>query len=84
MKNIRVWSWAAAGALCVVAAAQDWVPFIIPAELPAPAWQARPPAPITPRSPRIEVRGAHFYRGGERIRFFGINCSFGANLPTSA
>ncbi len=71
----------AAGALCFAAAAQDWVPFIIPAQLPAPVWQAQPPAPITPRSPRIEVRGAHFYRGGERVRFFGINCSFGANLP---
>jgi hypothetical protein len=72
----------AVGALGASAQAQDWVPFIIPAQLPAPAWQARPPAPITPRSPRVEVRGAHFYRGGERVRFFGINCAFGANLPT--
>jgi hypothetical protein len=82
MKNYPMWSSAiAAGALCVAAMAQDWVPFIIPAELPAPAWQAQPPAPITTSSPRIEVRGAHFHRGSERVRFFGVNCSFGANLP---
>ena len=74
----------AVGALGASAQAQDWVPFIIPEQLPAPAWQAQPPAPITPRSPRVEVRGAHFYRGGERVRFFGINCAFGANLPTRA
>ena len=73
----------AIGALCAAAQAQDWVPFIIPAQLSAPAWQARPPAPITTRSPRIVVRGEHFYRGGERIRFFGVNCSFGANLPSA-
>lgn len=85
MNKARLWSCiAGAGALCVGALAQDWVPFVIPAGLPAPAWQVQPPVPITPRSPRIEVRGAHFYRGSERVRFFGINCSFGANLPTAA
>ncbi|MCX7007274.1 MAG: carbohydrate binding domain-containing protein [Kiritimatiellaeota bacterium] len=84
MKNYRVWSGAiAAGALCVAVVAQDWVPFVIPAQLPAPAWQAQPPVPITTSSPRISVRGDHFYRGGERVRFFGVNCAFGANLPSA-
>ena len=85
MISPRTWCTAVVLAAGWAAAqAQDWVPFVIPAQLPAPAWQARPPAPITPRSPRVEVRGAHFYRGNEQVRFFGINCAFGANLPDAA
>ncbi|HUV63147.1 MAG TPA: carbohydrate binding domain-containing protein, partial [Sedimentisphaerales bacterium] len=64
------------------AIAQDFVPFVIPAKpnlsspIAADVGQA-----IGPDSERLVVRSGHFYRGGERVRLWGVNLSFGANLP---
>ena len=70
---------------CVTAAADDLVPFVIPAEpnpkspLTAPSGKA-----IEIDSQRLTVRSAHFYCGDRRVRLWGVNLSFGANLPTHA
>ncbi|UCG48273.1 MAG: carbohydrate binding domain-containing protein [Phycisphaerales bacterium] len=70
---------------CVTAPADDFVPFVIPAEpnpespLTAPSGKA-----IEKGSQRLTVRDAHFYRGDRRVRLWGVNLSFGANLPTHA
>ncbi len=37
---------------------------------------------IKPDGDLVTVRGSHFYRGAKRIRFWGMNLCFGANLPT--
>ena len=37
--------------------------------------------PLGPND-RVVVKNGHFYTiGGERVRFFGVNCAFGANFP---
>ena len=38
--------------------------------------------PILTGSDRLRADGGHFYRAGERVRLWGVNLSFGANLPT--
>lgn len=84
-------------AACGLAAAArpapaEWYPYTIE---PAVAAQRQPaawprPAPLT-AADRIEVAGSQFHRVGadgiagtaddQRVRFFGVNLSFGANLP---
>lgn len=65
------------------ATAQDFVPFVIPARANLGSPIAAEPGPaIAADSERLVVRSGHFYRGGERVRLWGVNFSFGANLPT--
>jgi len=68
--------------VCSGAAAEDFVPFVIPAR-PNPdspiAYPSSPP--IKTDSDRLVASGSHFYRGGHRVRLWGVNLSFGANLP---
>ncbi len=70
---------------CVTTAADDFVPFVIPAEPNPKSPLAAPPGRAIERgSQRLTVRGAHFYCGDRRVRLWGVNLSFGANLPTHA
>ncbi|MFH1719771.1 MAG: carbohydrate binding domain-containing protein, partial [Planctomycetota bacterium] len=68
--------------VCGVAVAEDFVPFVIPAKP-----NIRSPIaftsiePILVESDRLRADAGHFYRGGERVRLWGVNFSFGANLP---
>jgi len=82
---------------CVFAcsgAAQDFVPFVIPAEPDANSPMAVTSfEPIETDSARLVARSGHFYRGDRpgsagfdqarlrRVRLWGVNLSFGANLP---
>ena len=63
------------------AAEPAWAPFVIPARLDAPPVWFRAAAPILTNSPRVVVRDGHFYRGAERVRFWGVNCAFAGSLP---
>ena len=62
--------------------ADDFVPFVIPADVHKDSMILIPHEPIVGESDRITVRGNHFYRDGQRFRFWGVNLSFGANLPS--
>ncbi|MHC4807077.1 MAG: carbohydrate binding domain-containing protein, partial [Planctomycetota bacterium] len=79
---------------CVFAcsgAAQDFVPFVIPAKPDANSPMAVTSfRPIGTDSDRLVVQSGHFYRGDQRapnrtgsgrVRLWGVNLSFGANLP---
>jgi len=62
--------------------AESFVPFVIPARPNPDSLIAAPPAdPINTDSVRLVARSGHFYRGDERVRLWGVNLSFGANLP---
>ena len=64
------------------ARAQDFVPFAIPARPnPDSPIAAQPGAAIASDSERLVVQGGHFHRGGQWVRLWGVNLSFGANLP---
>ncbi len=68
--------------VCSGAPADDFVPFVIPARPNADSpIAAASGEPIRRDSERLVVRSGHFYRGQERIRLWGVNLSFGANLP---
>ena len=64
-------------------AAAEFVPFVIPARP-----DANSPIAVTSYKPilidsdRLLADSGHFYRGGKRVRLWGVNLSFGANLPT--
>ena len=64
-------------------AAADFVPFVIPARPNADS-----PIAVTSYEPiltdddRLQADSGHFYRAGKRVRLWGVNLSFGANLPT--
>jgi hypothetical protein len=76
-----------AACLCLagsIAGAQEFVPFVIPARPNPDSLIAYKPDPITGEADRLAVRSGHFARGGERVRLWGVNLSFGANLPTHA
>jgi hypothetical protein len=75
-------------ALCVLvlqaaAGAQDLVPFVIPAKP-----NLRSPIAVSSFEPvrvdddRLRVSGGHFFRGPQRVRIWGVNLSFAANMPT--
>ena len=60
----------------------NFVPFVIPAKVnPNSLIADSSGKPITIDSERI-IAKEHFYRGKERVRLWGVNLSFGANLPT--
>jgi len=64
------------------ARAQDFVPFAIPVRPnPDSPIAAQPGAAIASDSERLVVQGGHFHRGGQWVRLWGVNLSFGANLP---
>ena len=64
-------------------AANNFVPFVIPARP-----DANSPIAVTSYEPilidgdRLQADSGHFYRAGKRVRLWGVNLSFGANLPT--
>ena len=73
--------------LCLVVfggsgAAGEFVPFVIPARQNERSVIAMESVPIRGEQDRVRVKDGHFFAGGERIRFWGVNLSFGANLPT--
>ncbi len=67
--------------ICNWAAAENFVPFVIPAK-PSPDSAIAVPStkPIDTDGDRLVADG-HFYRGGQRVRLWGVNLSFGANFP---
>ncbi|MCD6395657.1 MAG: carbohydrate binding domain-containing protein [Planctomycetes bacterium] len=72
--------------LCLVvfgasAAAGEFVPFVIPARQNERSVIAMESVPIRGEQDRVTVKDGHFSAAGERIRFWGVNLSFGANLP---
>lgn len=75
-------------AVCLVGFAQaavgEFVPFVIPAVQNEKSAIATESVPIRGEADRVVVKSGHFYTGGERIRFWGVNLSFAANLPTHA
>jgi hypothetical protein len=68
--------------ICKVSMAGEMVPFVIPAKPNPNSLIAFPSIePIRTDSDRLQAQDGHFYRGGERVRLWGVNLSFGANLP---
>ncbi|MGB2865376.1 MAG: hypothetical protein WBC05_18750 [Sedimentisphaerales bacterium] len=63
--------------------AAEFVPFVIPARP-----DANSPIAVTSYEPilidsdRLKADSGHLYRAGKRVRLWGVNLSFGANLPT--
>jgi hypothetical protein len=71
--------------VCSGAAAGDFVPFVIPAKPNADSLIAfRSFEPIRTDSDRLRAYGGHFYQAEKRVRLWGVNMSFGANLPKYA
>jgi hypothetical protein len=67
---------------CCSVSAQDFVPFVIPARPNPDSLIAYPASqPIKTDSDRLVVHSGHFFRGRHRVRLWGVNLSFGANLP---
>jgi len=68
--------------ICGSAFADDFVPFVIPAKpnedspITAPRME-----PINTDSKRLAADSGHFHQGGNRVRLWGVNLSFGANFP---
>jgi len=68
--------------VCRMSVAGDFVPFVIPAKPNADSLIAVTSfEPIKTDSDRLQSANGHFYRNGERVRLWGVNLSFGANLP---
>jgi hypothetical protein len=64
-----------------VVVAEDFVPFVIPAKPnPDSAIAVTSAKPIDTDGDCLIADG-HFYRGGQRVRLWGVNLSFGANFP---
>jgi hypothetical protein len=67
---------------CSSAVAQDFVPFVIPARPNPDSLIAYPSSqPIKTSSDLLIAKGGHFCRSKDRVRLWGVNLSFGANLP---
>ncbi len=60
----------------------DMVPFVIPTQQDANSLIAMQGQLIAVDSNRITVVADKFYRHGQRIKIWGVNCSFGGNLPS--
>lgn len=68
--------------VCRSAVAQDFVPFVIPARPNPGSLIAYPSSqPIKIDSEHLVAHSGHFYSGKGRVRLWGVNLSFGANLP---
>ena len=69
----------------VALAADEMVPFVIPAVPNDRSLAAVAPAPaIAPGDKRVAARDGHFWRDGRRVRVWGVNLCFGANFPAHA
>ena len=67
---------------CSNLVAQELVPFVIPARPNPDSLIAYPSSlPIKTDSDRLAAH-RHFFRGKRLVRLWGVNLSFGANLPT--
>ena len=65
--------------------AADFVPFVIPAKPNTGSLIAVTSfEPIRIDSDRLQTVNSHFYRSDKRVRLWGVNLSFGANLPKHA
>jgi len=81
-RQILFFAFIACALVCRVSAASRSVPFVIPAKPNADSLIAFTSfEPIETGSDRLRADGGHFYRGGKRVRLWGVNLSFGANLP---
>ncbi len=81
-RQILFFAFTACAFVCRVSAAEDFVPFVIPAKPNAESLIAVTTLePIETNSDRLQATNGHFYRSGERVRLWGVNLSFGANLP---
>ncbi|MHC4110488.1 MAG: carbohydrate binding domain-containing protein [Planctomycetota bacterium] len=68
--------------VCNSAVAQDFVPFVIPARPNPDSLIAYPSSqPIKTDSQRLVAHSGHFHSNKGRVRLWGVNLSFGANLP---
>ncbi len=68
--------------VCSSAVAQDLVPFVIPARPNPDSLIAYPSSqPIKTNSDHLIAKGGCFYSGKDRVRLWGVNLSFGANMP---
>ena len=70
--------------LAQAAFAQDFVPFVIPAEPNPRSAMFRASEAISTRSLRVTSRDGHFSRGNKRVRFWGVNLAFNGNFPNRA
>jgi hypothetical protein len=62
--------------------AGEMAPFVIPAKPnPDSLIAVTSIEPVRTDSNRLQAQDGHFYRSGERVRFWGVNLSFGANMP---
>ncbi len=67
---------------CSSVRAEDFVPFVIPAKPNLKSSIAVTSfEPIETNDDRLFARDGHFFRGGKRVRIWGVNLSFGANMP---
>ncbi len=81
-RQILFFAFIACAFVCIMSAAEDFVPFVIPAKPNADSLIAVTSfEPIKTDSSRLQAADGHFYRNGERVRLWGVNLSFGANLP---
>jgi hypothetical protein len=71
---------------CAIAcsrATAEFIPFVIPAKPdPNSPIAVKSYKPILTDSDRLVASDGHFYRGEKQVRLWGVNLSFGANLPT--
>ena len=80
--NVNIFFVVISAVLSSAATAGDLVPFVIPGK----ANMSSPIAitsvePIDTKAYRLVARKGHFYRGGKRVRLWGVNLSFGASMP---
>jgi len=69
--------------LCSAISADNLVPFVIPAKPnPNSPIAARPSKPIDTDSDRLTAGYGCFRRADDRVCLWGVNLSFGANMPT--
>jgi len=74
----------AAGIAPSPAAASEMVPFVIPATPNPKSLIAFPWTPIAADGPRVTVEDGHFMVGKSRVKIWGVNNTFGANVPSHA
>jgi len=81
-RQILFFTFIACAFVCRMSVAEDFVPFVIPAKPNVGSLIAVTSfEPIKTDSDRLQADNGHFYRGGKRVRLWGVNLSFGANLP---
>jgi hypothetical protein len=66
------------------AAADDMVPFVIPAKVDGKSLIAMRGEPIAAGGPRVAAGDGHFFVGKTRMKVWGVNFCFGASFPAHA